>query len=99
MTDSLSPADVLEAAADALFVQGRERRYMYGPNGELCAIAAIGEGVARTGAWRLHESTVEFFRAYLGVELLSIWNDQQADDGFVIDEFRKAAKAYREAGA
>lgn len=89
----MTPADVLELAADALFVHGRAFGAFKRPDGSMCVLGAIafvlGDGL----------DGVEIPAAALGLflgEPAWLWNDRTEDDALVIDTLKQCAKSLRE---
>ena len=90
MTD---PAKTLEDAADLLLIRGRARDQAYGPNGELCVMAAISEAAR---VWTPIQDPAWIALKEVVAEPV-IWNAETDDDFEVIDTLRHLAKDLRNA--
>jgi hypothetical protein len=100
----MSDADVLEAAADALYIHGRLRGTLRDAAGRMCVVGAM-DYVRGVGRGLSYECTAKaeldlyvyregLYRAPLSAE----WNDETADDDLVVDTLRRCAKHLRNEG-
>lgn len=93
-------ADVLERAADLLWVKGRCRGRDTGPEGEYCVERAVEVAAgadnenACADVYELAHSSILALRKHIG-EVSHRWNDSTTDDELVIDTLRRCAKDLR----
>jgi hypothetical protein len=98
----MTVADVLEAAADALFVYGRCTGYRHRPDGTMCVVGAVehvlGQSAEEHAIDPYSLPAVVALDRYLG-QSTEYWNDKWGPEGdaLVIDTLKRCAKELREA--
>lgn len=90
-TNSLTPQEVLNAAADYLEEHGWRNDGKIGDDGECCAVNAMKEVAG--GLNSSYDAAWCLFKNFLKIpKTISEWNDEQPDATTVIKALREAAK-------